>query len=127
MDNKKDKIPEHANNIWLIIVLQFMNIIFSLNSVLIKFASNQWKVNGLFYWKTLLALAVAFATLGIYAIIWQRILHKVSLSVAYMSKGLVVFWGLLWAIIFFDEHITASNVIGTIIIFCGTILVNKHE
>ena len=111
----------------MILVMQVMNIVFSLNSVLIKLASISWQDNGLFAVKTVFLLGVAIGSLGIYAVVWQVILSKVDLAVAYLNKGTVVFWGLIWAFLFFKERISLLNIVGCVIIFTGLILVNSHE
>ncbi len=109
------------------VILQIMNIIFSLDSVLIKGASIEWEKNGLFSIRTLTLLALVVIVLAVYAVMWQMILMHISLSVAYLSKGLIVFWGLLWSVVFFSEKITMLNLVGAVLIFCGTILVNEYE
>lgn len=115
------------NNIIMLAVLQIMNIIFSLDSVLIKCASIAWEKNGFFHIHTVALLGIAIGVLGVYAIIWQMILTHVKLVVAYLSKGLVVFWGLIWSAFFFKEEITWINLFGAMIIFSGTLLVNEYE
>ncbi len=109
------------------IVLQLMNILYSLNSVLIKAVSVRWEKNGLFAFMTLFLLALAIIVLGLYAILWQKILTKVDLTVAYMCKGMIIFWGMLWAFLFFQERITMFNLLGTVLIFIGTYLVTANE
>lgn len=107
--------------------LQIMNIVYSLSSVLIKCASLSWELNGFFSLKTISILFMAVAILGIYAALWQMILSKVDLSVAYMCKGMIVFWGVFWAALFFHEIISIFNILGTILICTGTFLVMKYE
>lgn len=121
------KYNDRIHKIILFIVLQIINIVYSLNSVLIKFASISWEKNGLFYWKTLCFLSASIGLLGVYAIVWQIILSKVKLSIAYMNKSLLIFWGLVWSVLFFREEITYTNIYGTLIIFVGILLVNKYE
>lgn len=111
----------------IIIIMQIMNIIFSLNNVLVKCASGSWKEYGLFAWRTVLLITFAVIILAGYAVLWQMILKRVELSVAYLNKGLLVFWGLLWAYFIFSEQITIMNIVGTIIIFIGTLMVNDNE
>jgi drug/metabolite transporter (DMT)-like permease len=60
----------------------------------------------------------------IYAFFWQKLLKCIPLSTAYLSKGLLLFWLLLWAFLIFNEKITLLNIIGVGIIFSGTLLVN---
>ncbi len=119
-NNKKEKII-------IFLLLQVMNILYSLDSVMIKMVSVRWEKNGLFSVSTLLLLTAAFAVLALYALLWQNILSRVDLTVAYMCKGMIIFWGMLWAFLFFKEKITLFNIIGTVIIFCGTYLVTTNE
>ena len=118
---------EGKKNIKVFLILQLMNILYSLNSVLIKIVSIRWDKEGLFQVTTLLILLAAFLLLALYALLWQKILSKVDLTVAYMCKGMVIFWGMLWAFLFFQEHISLFNILGTILIFGGTYLVTINE
>ncbi len=114
-------------SIILFLLMQVMNIVFSLNTVLMKLASVAWQENGLLAFQTLAILFAAVAVLGIYAVAWQAILSRVDLAHAYLNKGTVVFWGLVWSAVVFQEEITGYNIVGSIIIFVGLIMVNYHE
>lgn len=114
-------------NAGIFLIMQIMNVVFSLNTVLMKLASVSWQKEGLFASRTIMILFVAVAVLGIYAVAWQAILGRVDLSQAYLNKGTVVFWGLLWSVVIFREQITAFNIVGSVIIFIGLIMVNYHE
>ena len=107
----------------IILVLQLMNILYSLNSVLVKMVSVRWEKDGLFGFSTLSLLIGAVLIMAVYALLWQKILSKVELTVAYMCKGMIIFWGFL----FFGENISLFNVIGTLLIFTGTYLVTANE
>ncbi len=109
------------------LIMQVMNVVFSLNTVLMKWASVSWQEEGLFAFRTVVILFAAVAVLGVYAVAWQAILGKVELSQAYLNKGTVVFWGLLWSAVIFQERITAFNIVGSMIIFMGLLMVNYHE
>lgn len=111
----------------IILVLQLMNILYSLNSVLVKIVSIRWEKDGLFGFSTLSLLIGAVLIMAVYALLWQKILSKVELTVAYMCKGMIIFWGMLWAFLFFGENISLFNVIGTLLIFTGTYLVTANE
>ncbi|MCI8779912.1 MAG: hypothetical protein HFH70_04450 [Lachnospiraceae bacterium] len=115
------------SNVKVFIVLQVLNVIFSLNSVFLKSASVSWKLNGLFAFKTLMLLGISVGILAVYAVIWQMVLMHVKLVVAYLSKGLVIFWGLLWSVLFYNEQITWINILGVSLIFLGTLMVNEYE
>ncbi|MFG6339820.1 MAG: hypothetical protein K1W31_15810 [Lachnospiraceae bacterium] len=115
------------NNVILFLLMQIMNVIFSLNSVLMKLASISWQQEGLFAIKTVAILMAAVAVLGVYAVAWQAILSKVDLAQAYLNKGTVVFWGLVWSALVFREQITLFNIVGSVVIFIGLMMVNYHE
>lgn len=65
--------------------------------------------------------------LGIYAIIWQQIIKRVDISIAYANKATNIFWSMMLASLFFKEQISIKNIIGVIIIFIGVLVVNKHD
>lgn len=113
--------------IGVFIILQLMNILYSLDSVLIKVVSMKWQKEGLLAMQTLVLLVIAISILAGYALLWQKILSKVDLTVAYMCKGMIVFWGMLWAFLLFGEYISAFNILGTFLIFIGTYLVTANE
>lgn len=114
-------------NVGIFLIMQIMNVAFSLDTVLMKLASVSWQEEGLFACRTIMILFAAVAVLGFYAVAWQAILGKVDLSQAYLNKGTVVFWGLLWSAVIFHEQITPFNIAGSLIIFMGLLMVNYHE
>ena len=114
-------------NVGIFLIMQIMNVAFSLDMVLMKLASVSWQEEGLFACRTIMILFAAVAVLGFYAVAWQAILGKVDLSQAYLNKGTVVFWGLLWSAVIFHEQITPFNIAGSLIIFMGLLMVNYHE
>jgi len=130
LNNKeKEKIIEiHTNKnknrlIKNIIILQAIIMIYTLSTVVAKFAAGEeflsFKFN-LFY-------GLEIVILGIYAIAWQQIIKKFDISIAYANKAMSLLWSLIWAIIFFREQITINNVIGVIIVILGTMIVNSDE
>ncbi len=65
--------------------------------------------------------------LGIYAILWQQIIKKFQLTVAYVNRAVALLWSLLWSVIFFKETITLNNVVGAVIIIIGIVVVNSDD
>ena len=57
-------------------------------------------------------------------ILWQQIIKRFDLSVAYANRSMAILWSLVWAVIFFHERVTINNVLGVLIVLAGTILVN---
>lgn len=60
--------------------------------------------------------------LGIYAFFWQKFIRVLPLSVAFANKAIMVVWGLVWGRLFFDETITARQILGAFIVMAGIIL-----
>lgn len=96
-------------------------LIYSLSSIFVKYAS-LYNISSTKYW---LFFVIAIFVLGVYAFLWQRILKEFSLFMAYSAKGLVIIFVLLWSVILFYEKISLQNIIGSIMIIAGIIVVNK--
>ena len=116
MEEKKVKIKD-------LLILQFIIMIYTLSSVVAKFASGEEFLSFNF----ILFYGLEIVILGVFAILWQQIIKKFDLSVAYANKAMSLLWSILWAILFFKESITIKNVIGVIIVIIGTIIVNKDD
>lgn len=108
-----------------IIKLQAIVFIYSIVSVLSKVSSQFLKNEGIFSLHLFLTMGLMIAALGIYAVFWQRILKGMDLSVAYVNKGMQLFWAMLWSGIIFHESITIQNIIGVVVIVAGIWVVNK--
>lgn len=105
------------------IFLQAAVIIYTLAGVCGRFAGNhQFLSLGFILW-----FGCEFLILGVYAILWQQIIKRVDLSVAYVNRSLALIWSLLWAFLIFREEIRLSNIIGVIIIVIGTLIVNSDN
>lgn len=63
--------------------------------------------------------------MAIYAILWQQVIKKFELSVAYANKGTIIIWTFIWAVVFFQETITVNNIIGALLVIIGIVLVFK--
>ena len=106
-----------------IIILQVIILIYTLSTVTAKFASNEEFLS----LKFILFYGLEIFILGVYAILWQQIIKKFEISVAYANRAMSLLWSIVWAIVFFGEQITLKNVIGVIIVIIGTIIVNGDE
>lgn len=110
-------------NIKLFILLQLTFCIFSLTFVFSKKASFYSLAELQFF----IFLGLEFLVLVIYALMWQQVLKRIQLSIAYLNKGVVLLWSIVWSIIFFGEKITGWNIVGILLIFIGVSVVNKNE
>ena len=96
-------------------VLQIALFIVSLGGIFSKIAGQQTFMSG----KFLLFYGLLLGVLFIYAIVWQQVLKKLSLTVAYASKGIGIIYSILWGCIFFDEKIEWNMILGAILVLCG--------
>ena len=62
-----------------------------------------------------------------YAILWQQVLKRFSLSTAFSNKSVVILWGMLWGILFFGEGINFFMLAGALLIIVGIYFVGKDE
>ncbi|MDP2891673.1 MAG: hypothetical protein Q8O09_00865, partial [Bacillota bacterium] len=79
-------------------LLNVLFLIYSFVAVCQKFAFNNGK-NELFSAQFFLFIGIAFVLLAVYALLWQQVLKRVPLSVAYSNKGITLLWGLLWGFV----------------------------
>ena len=111
------------NNIKTLIVMQIAVLFFSLSGVMGKNAS-QYEFMSFGF---ILFYGLEILILGIYAIVWQQVIKKIDISVAYVNKATTIFWSMIFAFIIFNEKITIQNIIGVIIIFIGVLVVNRND
>ena len=91
-----------------ILILQAVIVIYTLSSVMAKLASGQEAFSAPF----LLFYLAELMILGVYAILWQQMIKKFELSVAYTNRAMALLWSMLWAVVLFHDRVTMKNVIG---------------
>lgn len=108
-----------------IIIVQGIIAIYTLAGVMGKIASQ----NEFLSLRFILFYCLEILILGVYAILWQQVIKRLDLSIAYANRAIALMWSLLWAVLFFQEVITVQNIIGGAIIIIGTMIVNydHHE
>lgn len=116
-NNKEEKLNKYSKYIYLHLLLFF----FSFCGVFSKLAA-QYELLSI---KFCIFYGISIIILGIYALLWQQILKKFSLTTAFFNKAITIIWGMLWGVIFFRETITINMIIGTIIVLVGVGLVVK--
>lgn len=111
-------------NVKSYILLHIILIFYTLGDICSKTAASKEFLSFefcLYYGFVLLILAV-------YAVLWQQIIKKIPLNVAYANKAITLIWGMIWGSIIFKEHISISNIIGSAVVLTGVILmVNGGE
>lgn len=111
-----------------ILVLQSVFIIYSISSIVAKFASAELtSPQSVFTVKFILLAAAEVGILGIYALLWQQVIKKFELSIAYANKAMTLLWGLFWGAFLFHEQITITKVLGILIVFTGIVIMNGEK
>lgn len=104
---------------WIIyIVLIGINWLYACVSLFTKYASQHEFMS----WNYMLWLVGAVGVMGVYAVLWQQVLKRIELSMAYMFKGTSIVFVMLLAYVLFGEQITWNNILGAIIIIVGIVL-----
>ena len=83
MEDKKKKL-----SLKMLLLLQGIVMIYTLSGVAAKFASG----TGFLSLKFILFYGLEIFILGIYAILWQQIIKRIDLSVAYANRSLALLW-----------------------------------
>ena len=116
-----DKIINKKKLVKDIVFLQIIIAIYTLSTVTAKFASNEEFLSINF----ILFYGAEIIILGIYAILWQQIIKKFEISIAYANRAMGLLWSIIWAIVFFHETITIKNILKGLLFFIY-IVVRKH-
>lgn len=98
-----------------------VNLVYACTSICTKMASRQEMLS----WPYLLWIGGAIGVMGVYALLWQQVITRMPLSMAYMFKGTSLIFVLMFSVLLFGEGITMNNVIGAVIIITGIILFSK--
>ena len=75
----------------------------------------------------ILYFGLSVLVMGIYAVLWQIILKRMPLSVAYSNRAISTIWTVLWGVLLFHESLTWNKALGAVIICVGVYLVNASD
>ena len=103
-----------------IVILQAVVVIYTLSSVVAKIATG----SELFSFSFFLFYGLEIAILGVYAILWQQMIKRFELSIAYANRAMALLWSALWAVLLFRESLGTKQVIGIALVILGTVIVN---
>lgn len=101
-----------------LLVLQAVVVVYTFAGIIGKVAAGQDTLKFLFLY------AVEIGVLGVYAILWQQMIRKFELSVAYANRSVALAWSLLWAVLLFDEELTVKKAAGVALVIAGTAIIN---
>ena len=113
-------------NIKQTVFLHISILIFSATGIFSKMAANNINENGIFNIWTFVFAGLMLLNCGIYAIFWQQNLKHFEVNVAYAHRSVYNVWSLLWAFIIFSEAITVGNIIGTVLISAGVLVIQSE-
>ena len=106
------------------VFLHILILLFSFSSVCSKLASGYDFLS----FKFCLFYGLAILILGVYAILWQQVLKKFTLTTAFLNKAVTVVWGIVLGFLILGEGITLNMIIGAIIVLIGVgIVVQDYE
>ncbi|MEN6461518.1 MAG: transporter [Syntrophomonas sp.] len=108
-----------SNRLAYIFFLQVSILLLSLTGILAKKASAVEFFSAEFVIYYVLEILI----FCVYAIMWQQIIKKFEISIAYANKGTLIIWTFIWARIFFKEIITINNILGALLAISGIVLV----
>ena len=103
-----------------VLMLQGVIVLYSVSSVMSKEASG----SGGDILRFLFFFGMEFVMLGVYAILWQQMIKRFELSVAYANRPMAVVWSMVWAVVFFHDTITIQNILGVLLVVIGTWILN---
>lgn len=116
MNRAKDYIQLHMNI-----------FLFSFTGVFSKCASVQLNQGNLTNPLIYLFLFLMIANCGVYAITWQRVIKKFSLTTAYANKSVYLIWSQIWAVLIFRENLSWNNVVGLLVVMIGLMVVQRYD
>lgn len=94
-------------------------IVYSLASVCSKLAAGYDFLSQGF----ILYYGLVLVILAVYALLWQQVLKRMPLTVAFANKAVVIIWGIIWGIFLFGETLRPAMIAGALIIVLGIYLV----
>ena len=115
--NTTDKIK--IKNIML---LQLIVIIYTINSIIGKLSAGEEFMSMRF----ILFYVAEVGVLGIYALLWQQMIRRFDLSIAYANRAMALIWSAVWAVVIFHESLSIKNIIGILLVIAGTVVVNTE-
>lgn len=106
-----------------IIKLQAVVVVYTFASFFSKLASGEAFLST----KFILFLGLELVVLFLYALLWQQVIKKTELSVAYANREMYLLWSLLWAVLFFHNEVTPANIAGCLLVIAGTFVITGED
>lgn len=112
-----------SNLLWLFI-LHGLICFLSFGGVLSKLAAGQKFMSLPFIGLYVGEIFILF----VYAILWQQVLKRLPLTLAFANKSVSMIWATTWGVLFFNEVVNTQMLVGIGIVLVGVlIVVTDHE
>lgn len=107
----------------IFVMLHMILMLYSMCGICSKLAAQQsfLSLGFCLYYAVIVALAF------IYAVVWQQIIKKIPITLAFANKAVTVVWGIIWGACFFHESVTAGKIAGAILIIAGIVIYAKSD
>lgn len=100
------------------LILNLIILFYSLGGICSKTASRKQFLS----FEFILFYGLVLFILAVYAVLWQQVIKRIPLNIAYANKAVTLVWGMLWGAVVFKEHISLANIIGAVIVLAGVLL-----
>lgn len=100
------------------IILHLVLLVLSLTGILSKLASRQQFMSTPF----ILLYGAMLLVLAFYALVWQQVIKRLPLTLAYANRAITVVWGIVWGYLVFGEPVSPQMLIGAAFIIVGIVL-----
>lgn len=100
------------------LILNLILLFYSLSGICSKTASGKQFLS----FEFILFYGLVLFILAVYAILWQQVIKRIPLNIAYANKAVTLVWGMVWGAVVFKEHISLANIIGAVIVLAGVLL-----
>ena len=100
------------------ILVNVLFLFYSLAEVFSKLAAGQEFLSFNF----ILLYGCTILILGVYALIWQKLLNYLPLNIAFSNKAVIIIWGLVFSCLIFKDTLSIQKIIGAAVIIAGVLL-----
>lgn len=109
------------------LLLHLNILLFSFTGVFSKAASVQYNLHGLRGILLYVFVFLMFLNCAVYAVVWQKVIKRFKLNVAYANKTVYMIWSQVWAVFIFKESLSVQNIVGLLLVFAGVLVVQRYE
>lgn len=106
-----------------LVVLHLLLLFYSLSGIFSKNAAHEPFMSVQF----ILLYGAMLVVLLVYAIGWQQVLKRMSLTLAFANKAVTGVWGMVWGCLVFGESISALNLLGAAMVIGGVVLYARAD